>query len=193
MSGPRIGHVNGHVELPQRSPPCFNRLPPRAASNLTFLEDCDDSWFALWQWNSGILATAKSHRPPPRTGDLARRHRQRSVGCGTKITCTRAKSPGGGGANRGSRHFSGRNCRVATTLVPDREPLTQLDRIQPPLRIHLRLAELQVLIAAKKSAAITRRSQLLSDRRLGRDEAHRGRRAEVTVRINQGPASSETA
>ena len=83
MSGPRIGHVNGHVELPQRSPPCFNRLPPRAASNLTFLEDCDDSWFALWQWNSGILATAKSHRPPPRTGDLARRHRQRSVGCGT--------------------------------------------------------------------------------------------------------------
>ena len=60
LSGPRIGHVNGHVELPQRRPRLLlNRYCPPAGSNLSFLEDRDDNWLTLWQWNCQSAAKAQ--------------------------------------------------------------------------------------------------------------------------------------
>jgi hypothetical protein len=62
LGGPRIVDVNGYVELAQRRPlPALKRLPP-CSSNLTFREDCDDNWLAVWQWN--YQSAAKTAQNP---------------------------------------------------------------------------------------------------------------------------------
>jgi hypothetical protein len=63
VSGPRIVHVNGHMELPHLRPPALNKLP--RSSNLTFLKTAT---IIGWLCGNGI-----ANRRPKRhnTGDMS--------------------------------------------------------------------------------------------------------------------------
>jgi hypothetical protein len=63
LNGPRIVHVNGHMELPHLRPPALNKLP--RSSNLTFLKTAT---IIGWLCGNGIV-----NRRPKRhnTGDMS--------------------------------------------------------------------------------------------------------------------------